>query len=352
MRSRFALVAGVAALLAFGVSPALANHPDGAPTDDPLEHTHGSLLNGGGGFSSVDPYAGNPAGSSSAKGKAKNLSLVGALQLAPANVVAHGDVAGWKNLAFIGKWRGACPGTGVDIIDISRPSNPVKIADTRDYADTSMEDMQVASIGGRDILAIGLQDCGGDAVLGTVGLELYDITDPRNPEFLTLFNGEDFADRFPADMAGTEHHHGHVHELDLTGTPDGRTLALLSSPDLEAITARAAPFFDDGVGDMLIVDISDPENPVLAGDWACCRSPCWGSTSGSTPSGAATPGRPTTACGQATRCTRPGAATASGCSTSRGPRRRARPPSGRAPARRPAHPRSASGASSPTVTCS
>ena len=276
MRSRFALVAGLAALMAFGVSPALANHPDGAPTDDPLEHTHGSLLNGGGGFSSVEPYAGNPAGSSSAKGKAENLSLVGALQLAPANVVAHGDVAGWKNLAFIGKWRGACPGTGVDIIDISRPSNPVKIADTRDYADTSMEDMQVASIGGRDILAIGLQDCGGDGILGTVGLELYDITDPRNPEFLTLFNGEDFADRFPADMAGTEHHHGHVHELDLTRTPDGRTLALLSSPDLEAITARAAPFFDDGVGDMLIVDISDPENPSLAGDWGVLQEPLLG----------------------------------------------------------------------------
>ena len=276
MRSRIALVAGVIALLALGVSPASANHPDGAPTDDPLEHTHGSLLNGGGGFSSVAPYGGNPAGSTATGGNAKNLSLVGSLQLAPAGVAAHGDVAGWKNLAFIGKWRGACPGTGVDIIDISRPSNPVKIADTRDYADTSMEDMQVMSIDGRDILAIGLQDCGGNGVEGTVGLELYDITNPRSPEFLTLFNGEDFADRFPADMAGGEHHHGHVHELDLTETPDGRVLALLSSPDLEAITARAAPLFDDGVGDTLIVDITDPRNPFLAGDWGVLQEPLLG----------------------------------------------------------------------------
>ncbi len=275
MRRRIALVAGVAALLTLGVSPASANHPDGAPTDDPLEHTHGSLLNGGGGFSSVLPYAGNASGSA-AKGKAKNLSLVGSLELAPSGAAAHGDVAGWKNLAFIGKWRGACPGTGVDIIDISRPASPVKIADTRDYPDTSMEDMQVISIKGRDILAIGLQDCGGDGVLGTVGLELYDITNPRDPQFLTLFNGEDFADRFPADMAGGEHHHGHVHELDLVKAPGGRTLALLSSPDLEAITARAAPLFDDGVGDTLIVDISDPRNPFLAGDWGVLQEPLLG----------------------------------------------------------------------------
>ncbi len=75
----------------------------------------------------------------------ERVRLVGALELNPANVAAHGDVAGYRDLAFIGKWREECPGTGVDIIDISRPSAPVKIADTRDYADTSIEDMQASS---------------------------------------------------------------------------------------------------------------------------------------------------------------------------------------------------------------
>jgi PA domain/LVIVD repeat len=175
-------------------------------------------------------------------------------------------VAGWKDLAFVGKWREACPGTGVDIIDIKRPRQPVKIADTLDYADTSVEDMQVMRIRGRDILGIGLQDCGNSATEGTVGLELYHITDPRNPQFLSLFNGEDF---------GLEAEHGHVHEFDLTRTPDGRTLALLASPDLEALTSNP-PLFDDGTGDLLIVDITDPSNPTLLSHWGVLQEPALG----------------------------------------------------------------------------
>jgi hypothetical protein len=34
----------------------------------------------------------------------RDVSLVGALQPAPSDVRAHGDVAGYKILAFIGKW--------------------------------------------------------------------------------------------------------------------------------------------------------------------------------------------------------------------------------------------------------
>ena len=35
----------------------------------------------------------------------------------------------------------------------------MKLSDTNDYPDTSMENMQAMEIGGRDVLAIGLQDC-------------------------------------------------------------------------------------------------------------------------------------------------------------------------------------------------
>jgi len=47
-----------------------------------------------------------------------------------------------------------------------------------------MKDMQAIDIGGRDILAIGLQDCGNDPNpgVGKGGLELYDITDPSAQE--------------------------------------------------------------------------------------------------------------------------------------------------------------------------
>jgi hypothetical protein len=244
---------------------AAASHPGGAVTDDPSGQHSGTGFDGSG-MSAVEPFLGGQNPASQAQRRARGVSLVGALKLDPFNLGVHGDVAVWKDLAFIGKWREACPGTGVDIIDVKDPTSPVKIADTLDYADTSMEDMQVMKIRGRDILGIGLQDCGNSATEGTVGLELYDITNPRNPQFLSLFNGEDF---------GLEAEHGHVHEFDMTRTPDGRTLALLASPDLEALTA-SPPDFVDGIGDLLIVDITDPSNPTLLSHWGVLQEPALG----------------------------------------------------------------------------
>ncbi|GBD17223.1 hypothetical protein HRbin26_02141 [bacterium HR26] len=190
--------------------------------------------------------------------------MIGALKLEPFNAGVHADVAGYKNLAFVGKWRELCPGTGVDIIDISRPATPVKIADTLDYLDTSMEDMQAIRIGERDVLAIGLQDCGNVPTpgVGKSGLELYDITDPHNPQLLSLFD----VDQSGVDVTG-------VHELDLTATPSGRVLALLAVPNLEALTFRPpAP----SIGDLLILDITDPTNPTLIGEWGVLDEPALG----------------------------------------------------------------------------
>ena len=242
---------------------ATAKPPGGAVTDAPSAAPGSQLLEAGG-YSHVDRFRGQSG--SVSRDSDDRVRLVGALQLDPFNLSAHGDVAGYKNLAFIGKWREECPGTGVDIIDISRASRPVKIADTRDYADTSMEDMQAIRIGRRDILAIGLQDCGNSATAGTVGLELYDITNPRNPLFLTIFNGEDI----PGLMAD----HGHVHEFDLVKQRDGRVLAALASPDSEVITSDAE--FMNGIGDALLVDITNPSAPTLVGEYGVLDDPMFG----------------------------------------------------------------------------
>jgi hypothetical protein len=251
-----------AAMLALAGTAAAKPQPR-AVTDDPSGRAKSALLDAGG-YSSVDRYRGI-TGSSDSRSRDR-VRLVGSLALNPSNVAAHGDVAGYKDLAFIGKWRESCPGTGVDIIDIKRERQPVKIADTRDYADTSMEDMQAIRIGRRDILAIGLQDCGNSGTAGTVGLELYDITNPRNPQFLTLFNGEDI----PGLMAD----HGHVHEFDLVRRRDGRVLAALASPDSEVITSDAQ--FRNGIGDAMIVDITNPSSPQLIGEYGVLDDPMFG----------------------------------------------------------------------------
>ena len=202
------------------------------------------------------------------QGPAKSgISLVGALKGEPdeSGRSLFGDVAGYENLAFVGRWHEGCPATGVDIIDISRPSVPEKLSDTNDYPDTSMEDMQAIEIGGRDVLAIGLQDCGTDSTpgIGKGGIELYDITDPREPRLLNFLD----ADAFGVDTGG-------VHELDLTTTLDGDVLALGSVPDLENLSSDADQ--KNGMGDLLIWNISDPAQPTLVGEWGVLDEPSLG----------------------------------------------------------------------------
>jgi hypothetical protein len=267
-----ALVAGAAATLALA-GLAAASHTGRPVTDGPPGTEMTSPLFDAGGLSHVEPYRGSTGGDRGRRGAddQDSVKLVGALRLDPFDAEAHGDVAVYKRLAFIGKWRGVCPGTGVDIIDVSNPRKPKKIADTLDYADTSMEDMQAFRIQRRVFLAIGLQDCGNSATAGTVGLELYDITNPRNPQFLSLFNGADYP---PIFATPTDEAHGHVHELDVAKLPDGRTVAALASPDSEAITSNAAGF--NGVGDLILVDVSDPANPTFLAEYGVLDDPMFG----------------------------------------------------------------------------
>jgi hypothetical protein len=254
MRKVTILVAASLALFVLA-NAAAAGIPDGGVTDGPSsQDAKLQALN------ADSPFAGasleSQAGAVRAERRARNISLVGSLALAPQGSVVHADVAGYKNLAFVGKWRGLCPGTGVDIIDISRPSAPRKIADTLDASNTSMEDMEALRIGTRDVLGIGLQDCVGAGLpAGKEGLELYDISRPASPQLLSFF------ETAPSG----------VHELDLTTTPSGRTLALLATPDREAITSDDAGL--NGVGDLLILDITNPANPTLVAEWGVLDAP-------------------------------------------------------------------------------
>ncbi|HSH81755.1 MAG TPA: PA domain-containing protein [Herpetosiphonaceae bacterium] len=238
-------------------TPAPASTPDAIATSSPTAEPTITPSAVATATPSTAPTATSPV-TATAGGTPAGLSLVGALRLEPFNNRTQGDVAAYKELAFVGKGRGPCPGTGVDIIDISNPAAPTKLADTDDYADTAMEDMGALRIGARDVLAVGLQACGADPATATMGLELVDITDPRNPERLGLF---------PAGAHG-------VHELDVTTTPDGRALALLAVPDLEVETATEEG--SGGTGDLLIVDISDPAQPVQLAEWGVLDEPALG----------------------------------------------------------------------------
>jgi hypothetical protein len=155
----------------------------------------------------------------------------------------HGGTVG--KFAYVGTWSQPCSGTGVKVIDVNDPTNPKLVAYAGHGGGVSTEDVVVRRIGGRDILGTGVQSCKAGHV---GGLELVDVTDPRNPVTLSFL---------PVPSGG-------VHELDMVVRPDGRALALLAVPFVEFDNVY---FGADQGGDFRIVDISDPGNPVEVSSW-------------------------------------------------------------------------------------
>jgi hypothetical protein len=151
--------------------------------------------------------------------------------------------------AFVGTWSYRCAARGVQIVDVNDPRAPKVVAVAGGHKRVSREDVVVRRIGGRDILAMGLQHCGfGGRSQDPVGLKLFDVTDPAHPQALSLLELEELP-------------FGGVHELDVVVRADGRALALLAVPFAEA------GFQAEPKGEFRIVDITDPTNPVELADW-------------------------------------------------------------------------------------
>jgi hypothetical protein len=93
-------------------------------------------------------------------------------------------------------------------------------------------------------LGIGIQQCGRR---GKNGLKLVDVTNPTEPRRLAFL-------KMP----------GGVHELDIVRRAGGQTLALLATPFVEFENTY---FGEDNGGEVRIVDISDPRNPVELSNW-------------------------------------------------------------------------------------
>jgi hypothetical protein len=216
--------------------------------DEPATHgsatdARGSRTDGGDG---TLPPADEPLGSARA-----HLELVGNHDLGGNGFNA--DVWLHRGVAYVGSWgmRGSrpdgCPGTGVRVVDLADPTRPELAAALAEYPRTTAEVVRVRAVETPDfhgdLLAVGLQGCGGE---GLRGVDLWDVTSPRHPERLGFF---DVGPRT-----------GGVHELDLVQRADGRVLALL-----------AVPFSEDShperLGDFRIVDVSDPRAPQALGAW-------------------------------------------------------------------------------------
>jgi hypothetical protein len=156
----------------------------------------------------------------------------------------HGGTVG--KYAYVGSWSSPCSGAGAKIIDVNDPSHPKVVARAGGRTGISNEDVVVAEIGGMDVLGMGVQVCKPQGAPG--GLQLFDVTDPSNPQPLSFH---------PVPAGG-------VHELDIVTRADGQTLALLAVPFVEFDNTY---FGTAGGGEFRIVDISDPTAPVPLADW-------------------------------------------------------------------------------------
>ncbi|MGH2528781.1 MAG: hypothetical protein ACRDH0_05530 [Actinomycetota bacterium] len=192
-----------------------------------------------------------------------NFTVIGHTDLGASDT--NGDVWVHGNFAYVGTWADPCNGLGVKIIDVSNPASPVMIGRVAGIAGTSAEDVVVRSVSTAsftgDLLATGIQRCGGDPALDTAqfGVDFWNVTNPAAPvhlSFLGVTTGE-----------------GGVHELDLFQR-GANVYALLATPFSE--------WFDpEPGGDFWIADVTNPASSTVVGQWGAgaeglSRGPFWG----------------------------------------------------------------------------
>lgn len=101
------------------------------------------------------------------------------------------DVWALGNFAYVGTYdKPICSGLGVRIVDISDPSNPLHIASIPSPPNTRANDIMVMHVKtlhyDGDILIHSNEPCR-NASRGSGGVMIYDVTNPRNPVFLSSF---------------------------------------------------------------------------------------------------------------------------------------------------------------------
>lgn len=170
-----------------------------------------------------------------------------------ADVTVHGGVA------YMGTWGrpDSCPGTGVRVIDVSDPRAPEQLATIAaedQFAGTSTDSVWVGAletddfVGDLAVVAVRLCDTTERNRRRDMsrGLALFEVTNPAAPNLVGFFDSG-------------ENTQG-VHEIDVVVRPDGSVLAAATVLQSYRHTAGES-------GDVRIIDISDPAEPVELADW-------------------------------------------------------------------------------------
>ena len=176
---------------------------------------------------------------------------------AEADLIADVAVDPDHDYAYLARWGGeACgapegggkdtPDGGVYIIDIRNPENPVEVGFIATHQDTLVgEGMQVVRIDTAkftgDVLLMNHEQCGKN---GKAGVSLWDVTDPTKPKKLS----EHFGDFTVDGDRNAPHDANQTHSAFMW---DAGARAYLVAVD------------DDEAADVDIFDITDPKHPKL-----------------------------------------------------------------------------------------
>jgi hypothetical protein len=168
------------------------------------------------------------------------------------------DLTAFGNYAYLARWggedcagpEGGGPDGGVYVIDISDPANPREVGFIRTHQDTLVgEGMQVVHVTTSeftgDVLVLNHEGCGKNY---KAGVSLWDVTNPLHPKKLS----EHFGDFTIDDQPNRPHDANQTHSAFLWDAGDK---AYLVATDDEEVT------------DVDIFDVTDPKHPVLIGEF-------------------------------------------------------------------------------------
>jgi hypothetical protein len=160
---------------------------------------------------------------------------------------------GLNGFAYLGSWGSTaqCNGLGARVFDVRDPTAPVQLSTpAAAYPGTTAEHLAVVHYATPaftgDVLFAGIQRCR-DAATG--GLAIWNVSDPGNPSELAFLP----TGRGPVG----------VHELTVRQSVDGtHWYAYLAVPFSETTSPQ---------GDLRIIDVTDPGQPISVVDWGARR---------------------------------------------------------------------------------
>jgi len=223
------------------------------------------------------------------------------------------DVWALGNFAYLGSYQEpfcSLDITGVRIIDISNPASPTQVGFIPAPPNTRINDVKVAHLETKsfkgDILIHSQEFCGQGfiprlisngavAAPGQGGISIYDVTNPLKPRalkqnFLPFQVHNTFiyqqGDKAFVVVVDDENERD-VHIVDITKPSAPREVAVTGQPDFEAIepidnigvdevflhdvtvqqnNGRVIAYLSYWDGGLILIDITDPKNPVFLGD--------------------------------------------------------------------------------------